>query len=178
MIYYFTPYSVEKNIGSYYNDCMAMLPRGCWACFTDGDAMFTTSDFGHQLQEIIDLQGSEFKLFTSMTNRVGTKYQCVDGVWETEDMYTHRQLGKALQNNKRLEVQDITNNSPISGVLMLVERDAWFYSDRFKEQGLLGVDNSIHYAIRKAGHKVGLMKGVYVQHYYRGGNIEDRSHLL
>jgi hypothetical protein len=178
MIYYFTPYSVEKNIGSYYNDCMAMLPAGCWACFVDGDAMFTTPNFGHQLQEVINKHGNDYKLFTSVTNRVGTKYQCVEGMWDVESMKEHREVGKLLQEKNDTNVEDITNNSPISGVLILIEKDAWFYSDRFAERGMLGVDNSIHYAIRNKGHKVGLMTGVYVQHYYRGGNIKDKKHLM
>ena len=60
---------------------------------------------------------------------------------------------------------------------MLVKKSAWLESDRFKEAGLLGIDNSIHYAIRNMGGKVGLMKGVYVQHYYRGGDMSNKSHL-
>lgn len=177
MIYYFTPYSTTKNIGEYYNDCMAMLPSGSWACFVDGDAMFTTPDFGHQLEEIIEEYGEEYKLFTSVTNRVGTRYQCVEGAWNIDDMNTHRSIGKFLQLNKRVDVVDITNESPLSGVLMLLEKEAWFNSNRFKEAGMLGVDNSIHYSIKNEGFKVGLMSGVYVQHYYRGGDASDNSHL-
>ena len=174
MIYYFVPYSTEKNLGRYYNDCMSMIPKGSWACFVDGDAMFTTPDFGHQMQEIVD--SNDYMLYTCMTNRVGTKYQLMDGAWNVEDMPTHRGIGKMLQLNKRLEVDEITNNAPMSGVLMLVNKDAWFKSDRFKEGGLLGIDNSIHYSIRNSGHKVGLMRGVYVQHWYRGGS-GNNNHL-
>ena len=177
MIYYFVPYSTTKNLGEYYNNCMAIIPSGSWGCFIDGDAMFTTPDFGHQLEEIIN-QNKDYDLFTCMTNRVGTKYQCLEGAWEVDDMTTHRNIGKFLQLNKRLEVEDITNEAPMSGVLMLLKKSAWFNSNRFKEAGLLGIDNSIHYAIRNAGGKVGIMKGVYVQHYYRNGNINDKRHLM
>ena len=150
-----------------------MIPDGSWACFVDGDAMFTTPDFGNQIEEIV-LKHSEFDLFTSVTNRVGTKYQCVEGTWEIEDMNTHRNIGKMLQLNRRLEIEDITNSAPFSGVLMLVKKSAWTNSSKFKESGLLGIDNSIHYAIRNIGGRVGLMKGVYVMHYYRGGVGNDR----
>ena len=155
---------------------MSIIPNGSWGCFIDGDAMFTTPDFGHQLQEIID-DKPVYDLLTCKTNRVGTKYQCMEGAWEVEDMPTHRNIGKFLQLNKRIEVTDITGNAPLSGVLMLVKKSAWFYSERFKEASLLGIDNSIHYAIRNAGGKVGMMEGVYVQHYYRGGK-GDNSHLM
>ena len=176
MIYYFTPYSTEKNLGKYYNECMAMIPFGSWACFTDGDAMFTTPDFGHQLEDIVRLYGDEYKLFTAKTNRVGTKYQCVEGVWDIDCMSTHRNIGKMLQLNKRLELNDITNAPPMSGVLMLLEKNTWNKSNKFKEAGLLGIDNSIHYSIRNTGNRVGLMEGVYIQHFYRNGS-GDNSHL-
>lgn len=154
---------------------MSIIPNGSWGCFIDGDAMFTTPDFGHQLEEIIE-ENSQYDLFTCKTNRVGTKYQCVEGAWNIEDMPTHRNMGKFLQLNKRVEVTDITNAAPMSGVLMLIKKAAWFYSNRFKEGGMLGIDNSIHYAIRNEGRKVGLMEGVYVQHYYRGGS-GNNNHL-
>jgi hypothetical protein len=150
-----------------------MIPNGSWACFTDGDAMFTVNDFGHQLQEIIE--NTDCSLLTAMTNRVGTSYQCVDNCWDADGMRFHRGIGNAIRSN---EVVDITNEAPISGVLMLVNKDAWFTSARFKENGLLGVDNSIHYAIRSQGGKVGLMKGVYMMHWYRGGIRENKHHLM
>lgn len=177
MIYYFTPYNTEKNVGKYYNDCMSMIPNGSWACFTDGDSMFTTHDFGHQLEEIIK-EHSDYDLLTCMTNRVGTKYQCIEGTWTEERMSQHWKYGQYLANPpRRTEVVDITNEAPISGVMILLKKSAWFNSDRFKESGMLGVDNSIHYAIRNMGGKVGLMKGVYLLHYYRNGRPQDKEHL-
>lgn len=176
MIYYFTPYSTEKNLGKYYNDCMAMIPDGSWACFTDGDAMFTTVNFGHQLEEVI-LQNPEYSLFTCLTNRVGTIYQTVEGVWGDNDIYRHRMLGDYLQRDNDVQVEDITNNPPLSGVLMLLNKKAWFNSDRFKEGGMLGIDNSIHRSIKNSGGKVGLMLGVYLFHWYRGGDRKNSSHL-
>jgi hypothetical protein len=152
-----------------------MIPNGSWACFTDGDAMFTTPNFGHQLEEVIKAN-PEYDLFSCMTNRVGTNYQLI-GSWTENSMHEHRELGKFLSNSRRTEVIDITNEAPISGVLMLVRKSAWFTSKRFKETGLLGVDNSIHYAMAAQDSKVGLMRGVYVMHYYRNGNKNDKSHL-
>lgn len=177
MIYYFVPYSTEKNLGEYYNNCMALIPEGSWGCFVDGDAMFTTPDFGHHIEQTIK-DNPQYSLFTCVTNRVGTSYQCILNTWNKEEMTFHRQMGKELKELYGTKVRDITDKAPLSGVLMLINKKDWFYSDRFKEQGLLGVDNSIHYAMQKAGKKVGLMMGTYVQHYYRGGNIQDKSHLM
>jgi hypothetical protein len=154
-----------------------MIPDGSWACFTDGDAMFTTPDFGHQLEAVVKAN-PEYDLFTSVTNRVGTMYQCVKDTWDIQDINIHREIGQQLKDLNTTKVEDITNYAPFSGVLILVRKNAWFTSERFKENGMLGVDNSIHYAIRNQGGKVGLMHGVYMMHYYRNGNPLDQAHLI
>jgi hypothetical protein len=43
---------------------------------------------------------------------------------------------------------------------------------------MLTIDNDIHRKIRLINEKVGLMKGIYVQHWYRGGIKENKQHLL
>ena len=138
--------------------------------------MFTTHDFGHQLEEIIT-EHKDYDLLTAVTNRVGTSYQCEVGMWDVESMNAHWETGKELQSIWRTDVVDITGQAPISGVLMLLKKSAWFNSDRFQEAGMLGIDNSIHYAIRNMGGKVGLMRGVYMLHYYRGGDPKNKAHL-
>ena len=46
MIYYSIPWHSKQNIGSYYNKFMQLLPNSNYGCFIDGDACFTTSNFG------------------------------------------------------------------------------------------------------------------------------------
>ena len=48
------PWDDGKNLGVAYNDHMARLNDGDWACFLDGDAMFLHPFFGRQLNEYID----------------------------------------------------------------------------------------------------------------------------
>ena len=178
MIHFITPYRIDKNLGKAYNDAMAMLPNNNdWACFTDGDAMFTVADFGTQLEEVIKAN-PECKLFTSMTNRIGTAYQCVADMWEENNMVVHFQKGKELSITKRTSCIDITAKTPLSGVLILIQKKEWKRSGGFEESGkALGVDNSIHYNVRDAQGKIFLMEGVYMMHYYRNGNRGDKSHL-
>jgi len=179
MIYFFTPYSTEKDLGRCYNEMMSLLPNeDDYACFTDGDSMFTTHNFGHQLQEIVETY-PEVPLFTCVTNRVGTKYQCVEGMWNEEVMYFHWETGKRLQEENGTDCVDITNATPISGVLMLIRKKEWIECGGFQEGlGMLGVDNSIHYRMRGIEKKVYLMTGVYVLHFYRGGIQTKKDHLL
>jgi GT2 family glycosyltransferase len=178
MIIYPSPYSTEKNIGKHYNQVMSILPNSSdWACFIDGDAMFTTIDFGHQIEAVIK-NNPDCGLFTAMTNRVGTKYQCVKGMWDENDMRKHRMKGEELKKQHNTKCIDITDLSPISGVVILLKKQIWEKVAGFEENNMLGIDNSIHYRVANRGLKVKLMLGVYVYHWYRGGNRSYNKHLL
>jgi GT2 family glycosyltransferase len=66
----------------------------------------------------------------------------------------------------------------LSGVLIVIKKSIWEKVGGFKEDKMLTIDNDIHRKIRISGGLVGLMKGIYVQHWYRGGIKENRQHLL
>jgi len=59
----------------------------------------------------------------------------------------------------------------------MLKKSTWLSSGGFKNNGLLGVDNSIHYNVVNKGGKVGMMLGMYVWHYYRSGIATDKKHL-
>lgn len=180
MIYYFTPYSLEKDLGKCYNDMMELLPNDDdYACFTDGDAMFTSHDFGHQIQRYTEVY-PDCPLFTAMTNRVGTDYQCVKDAWDENNISYHWKFGTALRKSPtKTAIEDITLSTPISGVLILIRKKEWKEVGGFQSgKGMLGIDNSIHYKMRDAGYPIYLMKGVYILHYYRDGQQQNKQHLL
>jgi GT2 family glycosyltransferase len=66
----------------------------------------------------------------------------------------------------------------MSGVMILLKKSMWEKVGGFKEEKMLTVDNDIHIKVRNAQGKVGLMQGIYLQHWYRGGNIKDIKHLV
>ena len=179
MIHYITVYREDKDLGKAYNQEMERLQNDeDWCCFVDADCLFVNPFFGTQIAGVIK-DNPKCKLFTSVTNRVGTKYQCVEGMWDENDMSEHFTVGRRLAETFGSRCSDITNNAPFSGVIMLIQKKEWKRVKGFKELGgALGVDNSIHYAVRDNGGKVMLMEGVYVMHYYRNGKIEDKNHLL
>lgn len=176
-LFHVIPWNSNKNIGISYNTSMKIVGSNDWICFLDGDAIHTTTYFGSRIESIIQ-NNPEFTLFTCYTNRVGTPYQIAPGVDKnTNDLNYHRNFGESLWQNFTTSVLDITNNSPLSGVVILIKKTTWERVGGFNETGMLGVDNDIHTKCRTAGFKVGLMQGIYVQHWYRGGNQKDISHL-
>lgn len=179
-IYHFIPWSTEKNLGAAYNKFMSMLPSDDdWACFLDGDAIHTTTYFGKNIENVIK-NNPDYNLFTCVTNRVGSIYQIASGSsWTNDSQKFHRDFGEKLWNTHKSKVLDITNQKfYLSGVLILINKKIWKKAGKFKEEKMLSIDNDIHKKVKSVGGKVGLMQGIYVQHWYRGGNQKNVSHLI
>jgi len=166
MIYFFTPYSFEKRLGRAYNDYIQLVPNDDdWICLVDADVMFLTPDFGHQLQEIINLY-PDTGLFTCYTNRVGTLEQCwTNQISENSDIKYHKMLATQLQRERRLLVKPL--KKIISGHLMLFKKSTWKHIGGFRTVGILAVDNYFSKAVLNLNMPILLMEGVYVLHYYR-----------
>jgi GT2 family glycosyltransferase len=177
-IFHVIPWNSDKNIGVSYNKTMSLVGSEDWVCFLDGDAVHTTPFFGKRIEDVID-NNPEYSLFTCYTNRIGFKPQIAPDVnRETNDQKYHREFGENMWNKYGTSVLDLTDNPYISGVLLLIKKDVWEKVGGFKTNNMLGVDNDIHMKVKEFGGKVGLMKGIYVQHWYRGGNQSNTSHLL
>lgn len=179
MIHYFIPYSTSRDLGAAYNKCAALITNpDDWICFTDGDVMFLTPDYGHQLEEII-LDNSGSGLITGICNRVGNPDQLHEGVFsEDANILYHRRLALELQRTKRLQVREVKN--VISGFLMLIKKSTWDLIHGAPEgRGILSIDNHISQRVLNAGLKILVMEGVYMLHFYRlDTGRHDRSHLL
>lgn len=177
-VYHLIPWDSAKNIGKSYNQMMSLIDDNDWACFLDGDAVHTSPYFGKRIEDVIN-SNPTYSFFTCYTNRVSCKYQVAPGSdWNSNDWAYHRKLGDQLWNKNTTNVVDITKSQLLSGVLILVKKSAWQSVGGFLETGMLGVDNDLHKKFKNAGLKVGLMTGIYVQHWYRGGNIHDKKHLI
>lgn len=166
MIWYFTPYSLDKNLGKAYNDYVRCVPSDDdWIALVDADTMWLRPDFGHQLEEIISANPCT-GMFTCWTNRVGNIKQRYTNMWGETDILRHRRVATHVQQKFRTEVIDL--NVKISGHLMLFKKQTWKDVGGFSEDlKILGVDNDFSYRILKKGLKIQLMKGVYLLHYYR-----------
>ena len=181
MIYYSIPYNSNKNIGVYYNNFMSILPNdNDWACFLDGDAVFTTTNFGNQLEDIIS-KYLDAGVFVGVTNRIGCTWQKVDIIDDTiNTMDYHREIGKIIQNKYYDLCEDVTfkDDNLLSGVLFLIKKEVWKKIGGFKETGMLAIDNDLHLKCRNNNIKVYKMEGVYVYHWYRNNNRKNIEHLI
>lgn len=178
MVYYFKPYSVEKDLGKAYNQYLELLPNDDdWACLIDGDVAFLIPDYGHLIQEVIGLY-PDTGLFTCYTNRVGNLEQCYMGrISEDANMLNHRKIALMLSKEQRHKLKEL--KSIISGHVMIVQKKTWKEVGGFTEDhGILAIDNKFSKKILKAGKTIQLMRGLYALHFYRlDTGRHDKSHL-
>jgi GT2 family glycosyltransferase len=172
------PYSITKNLGQAYNEAMAMIPDGDWACLMDYDTMFLTPDCGQILHEYA-IQFPAAGILTCYTNRIHplAKDQLLHGeVSDNVSIDFHTDLAYNIKHNL-FHVTKI--NHEISGFLMMVSKKTWDET-KFPEYGkCLGVDNDFSTRILESGKDILRMNGLYVWHTYRLKNgIKDKTHLM
>ena len=166
MIYYFVPYSLERNIGKAYNQYMALLPNdNDWGVLMDGDTMFLTFDWGHAIEEVIK-KLPDAGLITCLTNRISTgRGQFYNE--DSTDIIVHRAIAKHL--DKEFRGQYRRNNARVSGFLMAIQKKTWIDVGKFPEASnkILGVDDAFSKKVLRTGKGIYIMKGMYKLHYYR-----------
>lgn len=177
-IWYNVPWSSEKNLGKAYNEFAALVPDDAWICFMDADTIPTTSDYGALIESIIR-QNPEAEAFTCVTNRIGCPWQIAEGSdWESDDMRYHRRFGMSCHMLHGATLEDVTDKKHLlSGQFICITKKLWNDIGGVKEDGMLGIDNDLHRRIKAAGRRLFLSKGLYVYHWYRGGNKKYTQHL-
>lgn len=181
MIIHFTiPWDDQKNLGESVNRAMKMCGPDDWLCVTDGDTIFLDPFFGSKLKQVVE-SNPGFGMFTCMTNRVGCKWQISEfSKWDDDNIVNHRKTAEKHWETYKTQIQDVSNvprNQVLSGVMIMISRKAWEKVNGFKKTGALGIDSDIHWRCMDNGVKVGLMKGIFTYHWYRGGNRNDKRHL-
>lgn len=174
LIHYTTPYSKEKKLYEAYNAAIAVIGENDWCFFIDGDAMFTTHDFGDVVSEYITAY-PHTGCFVAMTNRVGSGRQ-LHNEYSGDDVVKHRDIGQRLRDEKKNEIENYTKPQPchFSGVGFCLSKKTWKGIGGFEPynegSGILGVDSKIHQKLYENGYDTLIMKGLYLYHWYRGGN--------
>src|ERR1035437_1519813 len=102
MLHFISPYSHSRDLGNAYNESVKIIPNSeDWICLIDADCMFLVPDFGHQIQEIIDLYGNTAGLFSCVVNRVGNLKQCYNNtISEDPNILNHRKIALQLSQEK------------------------------------------------------------------------------
>lgn len=173
------PFDKNKNLVKAYNDRMELAEFDDFVVFLDHDAMFTTYDWGVKLEKYIK-DHPDYSCFVGVTNRIGSLPQLVSNAPKDDDIVKHRFFGSILAKDDTL--QDFTQPTPnhFSGVMFALKKSAWKQVGGFKawssESNILGIDSAMHRDLFKNGLKTGIMKGLYVYHWYRGGK-GNTNHL-
>lgn len=171
------PYSLEKNLGRAYNECMARLGEDEWGCLCDVDLCFLTSDAGLILENYA-LQYPDAGIMTCYTNRVSplSKMQLLSGlIDENMDLRRHVRLAET-QRQYAYTATDIKGD--ISGMLMMISKKVWNRFPFTEYLRCLGVDTEYNRIIRANGLKILRMDGLYVFHLYRiMTGIHNKTHL-
>ena len=178
-IWYSNPYNTDKNIGKGLNEFCALVPDNDWICLQDGDMMYLTPDWGVQIKEAVQRYGDAFGLIGCMTNRLSRPIQRVGEFDDNHDILYHYEIAKELLKESYGVVEDVTDKKYIAGLFMLFPKSLW-NEIKFAENSP-AFDDLFSKAVFKKGHKLGLMKGLYVYHFYRGWSnnpTKDRKHLL
>lgn len=177
-IYHIIPWNTETNkIGIYLNDSFELIDDEDWICFLDGDAMHTTTWFGKRIEDTIN-ENLEFSMFSCLTNRTTPTCQiATESNWDDNDISNHRKLGELLWQKNQTKVTDVTNISPVSGYFFLVKKETWKDVGGFYETKMLGIEWDFCEKVKKNNGKIGVMNGIYVYHWYRGGDKFNNTHL-
>lgn len=183
MLYFFTPYSFEKQLFNAFDAYMNLIADpNDWVCFMDGDIAFLKSDFGHQIQTYISAF-PDTGLFTCYASRC--HYGCQrypDADYKNESILYHRRKAEEAYSNFHGQVTEIHRR--IAGHLMVIQKKTWLMirpvvKETASEKKILGVDTKISNAILNAGLKIRLMKGIYVLHYLRlAEGFNSTNHLI
>ena len=184
MIWFFTPYSFEKKMFSAWDHYMNLVKEEeDWICMLDGDVLFLISDFGHQMQQYIDLLPDTglFTCYASRTSRQELRWKGSD--MQNPSITYHRKKAEQLHDAYHGQTIELGNFNAL-GYLMLIKKSTWTtirsqVQELTADKKILSVDTRISRAVRESGKKIILMKGMYVLHYYRMNNgVEDLSILL
>lgn len=177
-IHFITPCSVDKNFGRAINEQVAIIPDGDWACVMDGDTLFLTPNWVRHVYDVVAKHGDRFGLMGCMTNRLRRSIQRVGEMDNNHDMMRHYGIAKELEAARWAEVEDITRKKFIAGMFMLFPKTVW-HKAKFKERNV-AFDDAFSLDVIAAGYKIGLMRGLYVYHFYRGWSDSperDKKHL-
>lgn len=168
-----TPFRRDKNLGRAYNEAFEDLKKDDWLVIRDIDTLFLSHDAPNIIEDYIT-KYPETGIFTCFTNRIGCKDQLYKGVINQDpNILVHLDIANRIKNDRtKFQIK-----SPISGMLMVVQKKTWI-DNKFSD-GCLGVDNDFSKRILASGLKIFRMNGLYIWHTYRiNTSVSNTKHLL
>lgn len=180
MIYYFKPFSTEKNIGVYNDHCRIVPNNDDWILIQDYDSMVLSVNTFTVIEAAIK-RYPDTAVFGAMTNRVGYSFQRHEGIMsENVDIKHHIALAEDLA--ARFGDGECEVAKSVAGFFMLFKKSYWndnpFQETIFNEKRDL-FDYQFCLKAKREKLPIRIIKGVYVWHTYRINKIstKDTSHL-
>lgn len=177
--HYIQPYSVEKNFGLAINEAVKAINYAPddFICLTDHDTLWLLPDSKAQVEQI--LQATPYDVLGCMTNRIRSKEQLVGGYFNPDDrIKEHIRIAELCQGAGRDIVVDA--KGVMAAFMLCFRTSAWEKVGGFAE-GAINFDTLFCGAVRAAGLRIGLMRGVYILHLYRINSkipLQDVAHLI
>lgn len=172
-VYYVTAWKTG-DIGGGMNEHIRHLPEDAWVCVRDGDSMFLTTDWGKQLETVVEKHGKDYGLIGCMTNRLGGLHQCYKGEFSNNfSIKHHMKIAEHLRGVRYDEVEDL-GKLGVAGLFMLFPKRVWLEVDGFVEESPKA-DTFFNHALRAKGYRLGIARGVYVFHSYRPGEKDHKK---
>jgi hypothetical protein len=169
-VYYFQPFAVNGNLGAAYNDCEFGLDDEDYLCILDQDVCFLDSRQKKWIAETIE-RNKEYDVFTCMTNRLSNGPQIVNIMYDQPNIGKHKQ--RTLLQWKTYGTSVMTPEQPTAGLFMLMKARV-LRAVLFKN-GLMYLDTDFYVRATEMGFKFGIMRGIYLYHYYR--LVESRTNI-
>lgn len=161
-VYYFQPFAVNGNLGQAYNDCEYGLDDEDYLCILDQDVCFLDYRQKKWIAETID-KNKEYDVFTCMTNRLSGGPQVVTTLYDQPNIIMHKK--RVLLQWKTYGTSVMTPTQPTAGLFMVMKARV-LRAVMFKN-GLMYLDTDFYNRATEMGFKFGIMRGIYLYHYYR-----------
>lgn len=179
-VYFFTPYSFEKNIGKEYNKYMSLIPNeNDWGVLMDGDVLFLENNFGHIIKEYIDnYDDGNVGMFTCYASRTMNKELKPPYFYNENDfdMISQKERYINISNYFYLSIKEIKKHC--SGFLLCIKKKVWNDVPCPETGSLHKADVEWSNKLKLNGYKLLCMEGLYVLHYYRSKEgIKFNNHL-
>jgi hypothetical protein len=183
MIWFFIPYAFDRKLFEAWDRNMNLVTNPeDWICMMDGDVAFFRNDFGHHMQRYIE-KYPDIALFSCYASRSGTPYMMPENnLFPEKNIVIHAMRAERCARKHAIEIEYLDKR--VTGHLMCMQKATWLKSrESIKEKcsgrELYGIDTIVSIQILADGGKIGLMKGLYVFHYYRMlQGAKDKSHLI
>ena len=164
-IHYFQPFALDGNLGQRYNDVADYydLDGEEWICIMDQDICFLDSRLKLWIAKTIAANYQDYDVFTCMTNRLADSQQVVQKLNVATDIRHHKMQTLKQWEQYTTSVKAATH--PTAGLLMIMQVKT-LKAVKFKN-GLMYIDTDFYLRAVADGFRFGIMRGIYLFHYYR-----------